>query len=72
MYKVTCLSDCNWTRTQNHLVRKRTLNHLVSLAPASSKDFLDIQATIERGFTLKRVSDMIRTYIQNEALFVKT
>ena len=26
------LSDCNWTRTQNHLVRKRTLNHLVKLA----------------------------------------
>ena len=22
------LSDYNWTRTQNHLVRKRTLNHL--------------------------------------------
>ena len=22
------LSDCNWTRTQNHLVLKRTLNHL--------------------------------------------
>ena len=21
-----CVSDCNWTRTQNHLVRKRTLN----------------------------------------------
>ena len=21
-------SDCNWTRTQNHLVLKRTLNHL--------------------------------------------
>ena len=26
------LCDCNWTRTQNHLVRKRTLNHLGSLA----------------------------------------
>ena len=26
------LSDCNWTRTQNHLVRNRTLNHLASLA----------------------------------------
>ena len=26
------LSDCNWTRTQNHLVRKRTLNHLANLA----------------------------------------
>ena len=25
-------SDCNWTRTHNHLVHKQTLNHLVSLA----------------------------------------
>ena len=24
-------SDCNWTRTHNHLVRKRTLNHLTKL-----------------------------------------
>ena len=24
--------DSNWTRTQNHLVRKRTLNHLAKLA----------------------------------------
>ena len=24
-------SDCNWTRTQNHLVPKRTLNHLAKL-----------------------------------------
>ena len=30
--------------------------------PASSKEFLDIQATIEDGFTLKRVRDMTRTY----------
>ena len=30
--------------------------------PASSKEFLDIQATIECGFTLKRVRDMTRTY----------
>ena len=34
-------------------------------APASSKEVLDIQATIECGFTLKRVRDMIRTYIAN-------
>ena len=26
------LSDCNWTRTQNHLVHKQTLNHLARLA----------------------------------------
>ena len=28
----------------------------------SIKEFLDIQATIECGFTLKRVRDIIRTY----------
>ena len=33
-------------------------------APVSSKEFLDIQATIECGFTLKRVRDMTRTYSQ--------
>ena len=32
--------------------------------PASSKEFLDIQATIECGFTLKRVRDLIKTYSQ--------
>ena len=26
------LSDCNWTRTYNHLVPKRTLKHLAKLA----------------------------------------
>ena len=40
--------DCNWTRTQNHLVRKRTtLNHLAKY-----------------GFTRKRVRDMRRKYSQ--------
>ena len=28
---INLLSDCNWTRTQNHLVLKRTLNHLAKL-----------------------------------------
>ena len=28
----------------------------------SSKEFLDVQATIECGFTLKRIRDMVRTY----------
>ena len=35
-------------------------------APASSKEFLDIQATIECGFTLELVRDMTRTYQLNE------
>ena len=33
-------------------------------ATASSKEFLDIQATIECGLTLKCIRDMTRTYIQ--------
>ena len=31
-------------------------------APALSKELLEIEATIEGGFTPKRVRDMIRTY----------
>ena len=30
--KIWSLSDWNWTRTHNHLVHKRTLNHLAKLA----------------------------------------
>ena len=30
--------DCNWTRTQNHLVLKRTLNHLAKLIERSFKN----------------------------------
>ena len=26
------IPDCNWIRTHNHLVHKRTLNHLAKLA----------------------------------------
>ena len=32
------------------------------IAPVSSKEFLEIQTTIQCEFTLKRVRDMIRTY----------
>ena len=32
MFKIMIsLSDCNWTRIQNHLVCKQTLNHLAKL-----------------------------------------
>ena len=37
---------------------------LTDFAPASSKEFLDIQATIECGFTLKRVRDTTGTCSQ--------
>ena len=38
------------------------------IAPVSSMEFLDIQATIECGLTLKRVRDMIRTIIDAQKL----
>ena len=40
------------------------------MAPVSSKEFLDIQATIGRGFTLKHVRDMIRVYSQTQFKFI--
>ena len=30
--QILCALDCSWTRTQNHLVCKRILNHLAKLA----------------------------------------
>ena len=36
----------------------------LDFAPASGKEFLDIQAIIGCGFTLKRIRDMTRTYNQ--------
>ena len=42
-------------------------SHLNSdFAPASRKEFLDTQGTIECGFPLKRVCDMTRTYSQTK------
>ena len=31
-HELWSLSDCNWTRTHNHLVHEQTLNHLARLA----------------------------------------
>ena len=39
-----------------------------NFVPALSKEFLDIQTSIECGFTLKRLRDMTRTYNQKPHL----
>ena len=56
------------TWTYNHLIRKQTPNHLAKLGKwlscIVSKEFLEIQATREPGFTLKLVRDVIITYNQ--------
>ena len=38
------------------------------IMPVASKEFLDIQATMECGFTLKHICDMIRTYSHSSKL----
>ena len=69
------LSDCNGTRIHNHLVCKRTLNHLTKLAkwlscvvgtyPYGAFDRMILlcqaRALIHSRFTLTRVRGMIRT-----------
>ena len=70
-HEIWSLSDCNWTRTHNHLVHKRTLNHLTKLA----KWLSSVVSTYLYYFTLifhyftrfgvtPYVRDMIRTYSQ--------
>ena len=51
MFLETLYTDSNYIFIQNS-----------DYAPVSSKEFLDIQATIECGFTPKHVRDMIKTY----------
>ena len=96
-YKPIYILSNSRIRTHNHLVHKRTLNHLAKqakwlryvvyvsvrcislwlwlngqvvlgwnsvavisdIAPVLSKEFRDIQATIDCGFTLKCLRDMI-------------
>ena len=40
------------------------VTYISAFVPASSNDFLDTETTIDSGYTLNRLRDMIRTYIQ--------
>ena len=42
-HEIWSLSDCNWTRIQNHLVRKRTLNHLAKCHLVSLAKWLSVR-----------------------------
>ena len=53
--KVNC-----YFKKEQHI--KMLLRMTSDFAPASSKVFLDIQATIECGYILKRVHDITRTH----------
>ena len=65
-------SVCNGIRTLNHLVRKRTFNHLgqfgytSDMVPALSMEFLDIQTNYKFGLTLTLLRGMIITCSQEK------
>ena len=58
------LSGCGFKSSCSHLNFR--------FAPASTEEFLDIQATIECAFTLKDVCDMTRTYRRTILSAIKT
>ena len=41
------LSDCNWMRARNHLVHKRTLNHLAKLATSGWTKWLSVRVQLQ-------------------------
>ena len=47
-----------------NFLNDKEITETSDIAPVSSKEFLDIQASIECGLTLKLVRDMIITYSQ--------
>ena len=85
MHIKSFVSDCNWTRTHNYLVHKRTLNHLAKLIKWLSCVVstylygvvecmvLSCHVHVSEWTTfyscLKRVRDMIRTYSQQVFCF---
>ena len=56
--------ECSFTNQAVEGSSPVTVSETSDFPPVSSKEFLDFQATIERGSTLKRVRDTIITYSQ--------
>ena len=55
--------ECSFTSQEVVGSSPVAVTQTLDMATVSSKKFLDIQGIIEYGFTLKRVRDMIKTYI---------
>ena len=63
-WEIWHLSDWNWTRTQNHLVRKRTLNHFARLAKELS--YLSIRCIWLYIFVMSRKKMTKNTTLKND------
>ena len=54
--EIWSLSDCNWIRTHNHLVRKGTLNHLAKLADLAK--WLSVRLRTKRSWILAQLQSL--------------
>ena len=61
--EIWSLSDCNWTRSHNHLVRKWTLNHLAKLARFSQTVSLQSFNFNSLSFWILREKSLWRTAV---------
>ena len=74
--KICNLSDCNWTRTQNHLVRNGTLNHLAKWLSVCLqtkwlwvRDKLQLLKTIMQPFLLYlKINSLPNKVVQTRSL----
>ena len=63
--------ECSFTNLKLVGLIPVTVTYISDIAPVSSKEFPDIQATIECGFTLICVHDIIRTCSQTKYDLIK-
>ena len=58
------LTVCSYDVNVTYACQSESTLYSLDLAPVLSKEFLDVQATIECGFILKGIRGMIRTHSQ--------
>ena len=58
------LTVCSYDVNVTYACQSESTLYSLDLAPVLSKEFLDIQATIECGFILKGIRGMIKTHSQ--------
>ena len=61
---------CNWTRTHNHLVLKRTLNHLANIFIYEEANYIEdymkaFQRKSRKGTTLRNIKHLLENNHRN-------
>ena len=71
--EIWSLSDCNWTRTHNHLVRNQTLYHLAKLAKlASLAKWLSVHLRTKLLWVRIQLQSLKNTLvIENRSIYLK-